>query len=59
MAQWIRRETTNLKIAGSNPVGDKFILSLWRNWITHPSPKGKIAGSNPARDEPIRVEWPA
>lgn len=22
VAQWIRRETTNLKIAGSNPVGD-------------------------------------
>ena len=22
VAQWIRRETTNLKTAGSNPVGD-------------------------------------
>lgn len=27
VAQRIRRETTNLKIAGSNPVGD--IVSMW------------------------------
>ena len=24
MAQWIRRETTNLEIAGSSPVGDRY-----------------------------------
>ena len=28
VAQWIRRETTNLKIAGSNPVGDKIFFFM-------------------------------
>ena len=30
VAQWIRRETTNLKIAGSNPVGDNDKIFLHR-----------------------------
>ena len=40
VAQRIRRETTNLKIAGSNPVGDTTIflsvtaLVLWCNWLS-------------------------
>ena len=46
MAQRIRRETTNLEIAGSNPVGDKTIvlnvrvcvcvysMVLWCNWLS-------------------------
>lgn len=31
VAQWIRRETTNLKIAGSNPVGDTKHIFLHDN----------------------------
>ena len=45
MAQRIRRETTNLEIAGSNPVGDTYLLIfvrayiytslvLWCNWLS-------------------------
>ena len=40
VAQRIRRETTNLKIAGSNPVGDTtkifspIVLVLWCNWLS-------------------------
>ena len=35
MAQRIRRETTNLKIAGSNPVGDTSSAQvLWCNWLS-------------------------
>ena len=43
VAQRIRRETTNLEIAGSNPVGDNFFsppvsastaMVLWCNWLS-------------------------
>ena len=35
VAQRIRRETTNLKIAGSNPVGDTSSAQvLWCNWLS-------------------------
>ena len=43
MAQRIRRETTNLEIAGSNPVGDTSqavkgyfnnSMVLWCNWLS-------------------------
>ena len=29
VAQWIRRETTNLEIAGSNPVGNVFFFQVF------------------------------
>ena len=53
MAQRIRRETTNLEIAGSNPVGDtqlvhkQVTLVLWCNWLS-------LGTLNPA----IRVQIP-
>ena len=35
VAQRIRRETTNLEIAGSNPVGDNnYTAVLWCNWLS-------------------------
>lgn len=53
MAQWIRRETTNLEIAGSNPAGDVFVL-LSFNWFCSVMAitldfESNNPGSNPGR----------
>ena len=49
MAQWIRRKTTNLEIAGSSPAGDglytkcAFVAQL----AEHSPSKRKVTGSSP------------
>ena len=62
VAQWIRRETTNLETAGSSPVGDNgcifFCLSLTTRtythalvaqWIAHWTSNPEAAGSSPVK----------
>ena len=33
VAQWIARWTSNPKVAGSNPAGDKYVLFLLREFL--------------------------
>ena len=50
MAQWIRRETTNLEIAGSSPAGDalyKARRDRVAQWIARWTSNPEVAGSSP------------
>ena len=63
MAQWIRRETTNLETAGSSPVGDndcqkifffslpavQYTAALVAQWIAHWTSNPEAAGSSPVK----------
>ena len=63
VAQWIRRETTNLETAGSSPVGDndcqkkniffslspQYTAALVAQWIAHWTSNPEAAGSSPVK----------